>query len=340
MRNVILGTVAGLVLGTAGALAYSHFVNDGQLADLQAQLDAANAKLAKEAQDKQQLASETSSVSDQIDQLQATNADLKKQLDEAKKASAASTSQEINPLTLADMMRGMMRGGFQGQQQRLFLLQHRLNLTPDQAAAIKAAMESDARIRTEIARQMFRGGKLDPADAAKANTLDQTVATVLTPEQQTAYRQVQAEEQAGRADTMATMQMNQMAPLLQLSDSQKDQVEQALYQVQASAPDPASLVTNPSAPLVIMAQAQATQTALSKVLSQEQLDLYQQEGQAMAQARNGANGARGGGNGGNGGNGGGGNGGGNNPGGAPAGNTAPAVSPSTAPPPPPQPPSQ
>ena len=95
-------------------------------------------------------------------------------------------------------------------------------------------------------RQMFSGGKVDPQAVASANTLDQTLASVLTPEQQTAYQQVQADENASRADTAATIQMNQVAPLLQLSDAQKDAVFNALYQVQTTAPNTSDVMANPA----------------------------------------------------------------------------------------------
>jgi hypothetical protein len=318
MKTAIIGTVAGLLLGTLGALAYSHMAADQALSDLQAQLDAANAKLAKTSQDRQQMASETSSVADQIDQLQASNDDLKKQLAEAKSSTTVATveapAQEVNPMTLTDIMRGAMRGGFQNPNQRMFLLQSRLHLSPDQANTIKAAMQADARTRGEMMRQMFgRGGRggggqgggpggpggpgggaptgtVDPALAAKANTLDQTLATVLTPQQRAAYQQVQTEEQAARADTQATAQMNQLAPLLQLTDAQKDQMVQQLYQIQMQAPDPGTMMTNPNAAAMLTQQAQATQSVYSKVLNAQQLDLYQQEGQAVTQNRQGRNG--------------------------------------------------
>jgi len=302
MRNAILGTVAGLLVGTMGALAYGHYLGEGKLlADLQAQLDAANAKLAKATQEKQQLTNETTGVSDQVDQLAASNEDLKRQLDDLKKAPPpVPAAPAINPLTLAGMMRSMMRGGLQNQQ-RFFLLQSRLNLTPDQAAAIKAAMDADAQTRRTLMQQMFRNnGKIDPTAAPNANTLDQTLASVLTPQQQTAYQQVQADEQTSRADTSATTQVNQVAPLLQLSDSQKDQVFNALYQVQMSAPDPATLLTNPNAASIMTAQAQATQNALAQVLTPAQMALYQQAGQTLS-APGGGRFGRGGGGGGGGG---------------------------------------
>jgi Spy/CpxP family protein refolding chaperone len=202
-------------------------------------------------------------------------------------------------MTRAGMMMSMFRGGMHGQQ-RLFLLKSRLHLSADQEAAIKAAMDADGKARRALARQMFGGGKVDPQAAANADTLDKTLASVLTPEQQAAYQQVQADEKTSRADTEATVQVNQVTPLLQLSDSQKEQVFNALYQVQASAPDPISLMTNPNAATVIAAQAQATQDALAKVLTPDQMALYQQEGQTVSQFGGFGGGRRGGGNGGGG----------------------------------------
>lgn len=288
----------GLVLGMAGALAYNQLAADGQLAALQSQLDAANASLAKISKDKQQLASETTGVSDQVDQLQASNADLKKQLNDLKNAAPAPEQPSLNPAALARMMMGMMRGGNFGTQQRMFLLQSRLKLTPDQASAIKAAMEADAQKQRELGRAMFRGEKIDPQAAAAAHTLDQTLNAILSPDQQAAYKQVQADEQASRASTSATVQMNQVAPLLQLTDSQKDQVYTQLYQIQMAAPDPTSLMTNPNAPSILTNQAQATQAALAKVLTTDQMALYQQEAASMPTFTGGrrGNGGNGGGN--------------------------------------------
>ena len=341
MIKAILGVVAGLMLGTAGALAYSHYLGDGALlADLQAQLDAANDKLAKAGEEKQSLASETSGVSAQVDQLESSNEALKKQIEDLKSNAPAATvapAPAINPMMLMGMMRGMMRGGMQGQQ-RMLLLQSRLHLTPDQATAIKAAMDADNKARRDLMQQMFRnGGKVDPQAAANANSLDRVLATTLTPEQELAYKQVQSDEQASRADTQATIQIDQMMPLLQLTDAQKDQVYNSIYQAQLTAPDPTSLMGNPNAASVMMAQAKATQDAMTKVLTPDQMTLFQQEAQAMPQfggpgGQGGRRGQNGGGPGGGGPGGGGPNGGGGN--GAPAGATltsaaTPAPAPAT-----------
>ncbi len=322
MRNVILGSIVGLILGTAGALAYSQYVENSRVADLQAQLDAANAKLAKDAQVGKSLSQETSSVSDQIDHLQATNDDLRKQIEDLKSGAPASGMAAggvtVNPLTVAGIMRGMMRSGMQGQN-RMLLLQTRLHLTPDQAAKIKAAMDADNRARGEAMRAMFRnGGKPDPNAAPPANSLDQTLVATLSPSQQMEYKKVQADEQTSRAETAATIQMDQMAPLLQLSDAQKDQVSSALYQLQISQPDPVTLISNPDAMSVLASQAKNTEEVMAKVLTPDQMGVYQQAGQAFTQF-GGAGGFGGGGFGGRGrGNGGGGN-------AAPAAAVTPAV---------------
>jgi hypothetical protein len=286
MKTAILGTIVGLALGTVGALAYSHYLGDGKLlADLQAQLDAANANLAKIADDKKQLAQETTGVSSQVDQLQADNADLRKQVQDLKSGApsaeatpAPADQQQQNLTALARVMMGAFRGGNNNPQQRMLLLKTRLKLTPDQEAQIKAAMDADNQKRRELMQQMFRNnGKIDPQAAAMANSLDQTLNAILTPEQQTAYKQVQADEQAARANTMATAQVNQISPLLQLNDAQKDQIFNSLYQVSSSTPDPATLFTNPNAASAFASQAQAMQTAMAKALTPDQLALYQQQ---------------------------------------------------------------
>jgi len=318
MRKIVLGTLAGLIVGTVGALAYSHYLGDGSLlADLQSRLDAANADLATAKADKTQLSKETTGVSEQIDELSASNADLRKQLEVAHGPPPAASAPPLNPATLAGMLMGMMRGGggpFQAQQ-RLFVMQSRLNLTPDQTAKIKAAMDADNKARRDLMRSRFQnGGKVDPVAAAAANTLDATLASVLSPYQQTQYQQLQADEKASRAETSATAQVDGLMPLLQLTDSQKDQAMQSLYQAQLTAPDPQSLIADPNAMTSLANQAQSTQAALAKVLNPGQLALYQREAQVTADALASFQGGRRGGNGGNNG--------GNN--GGPQGNAVPA----------------
>jgi hypothetical protein len=306
MRNIILGAIAGLVLGSAVALAYSDYVADVKLADLQAQLDAANEKLAKAAKDHKPAPPELTAATEQIDELQATNDDLKKQLAAAKSAPAVTQAPPaFNPMMLMGMMRGM-RGGLGGGPGRMLLLQTRLHLTADQTAKLRAAMAADDKARRAAFEQRRQngGGPPNPQDFAKFNTFDQTLDSILTPDQKTAYQQVQADEQSSRAETAATIQVNTMAPLLQLTDAQKDQISSALYETQMSSPDPMTLMGNPNAATIMAQQAKAAQDALTKVLTPDQQTVYQQAAQVLNDFGGGPGGGRqrgngGGGNGGN-----------------------------------------
>ena len=313
MRNIIFGTVAGLLLGSIVALAYDHYMGDGsQLADLQAQLDAANTKLAKAEADQKFLKEQYNSETEQLNQVLAN-----KQQPDASGASPAA-SPAATPLTVGgiqvtpDMVRGFMAmmsrggpgGGFRTPQQRIFLLQNRLKLDPDQAKAIKAAMDADEAARREVFREARQNRQPpDPAALAAADTLDKTLDSVLTPSQQVQYQQVQADEKQARAEISATQQVDNMMPLLQLSDDQKGKLMNSLYQQQLSAPDAGSMATNPNPLGALAQQGQAVDSAMKNVLSPDQYALYQQNQQVQGQAMNnfGFGGRRGNNNGGNGG---------------------------------------
>jgi hypothetical protein len=340
MKNAflgIVGAVAGLALGVAGALAYSHDFGDGKLlADLQAQLDDAKARLAKSEADKKLLQEQATGEGDQLTQLVTSNESLKKQLASQGQTPVAApvATPALNPALIGAIM-GMMRGGpGRSPEQRMFLMQTRLKLSPDQSAKIKAAMDADQQARRDLFRQARENGtRPDAAAIAATNTLDKTLATVLSPAQQQQYQQLQSDEKAARAETSATQQVDQMMPLLQLTDDQKGKAMNAIYQQQLAAADPATLMANPAAAVpVLTSQGEQTQTALKSVLSPDQYAIYQQDQQVMAQAAaNFGGGGRNRGNG-NGGNGGGNNGTPTNGGGAPpAVAAAPAPAPAAAP---------
>jgi len=287
MRSLLLCTVAGLAIGAIGALGYSHFLGEGkQLVDLQAELSKESASLAKVTQKSQQAKTETDAMSAQIQQLTATKEDLKKQLDEVKSASAAApASPAANPMT--DLVKAQMARQY---ETKLLLLKSRLHLTPEQEAAVKAAMDQEEKRTEESASKMFSGGKIDPqtmaAEFKDVKTVDQTLNDILTPEQKTAYQQMQADQKNSAAEMMATVEMNQISPLLQLSDSQKDQVYSALAQVQSDSTDPnwiknnvANISTNPLA--ILDAQAKAKEDALAKILTPDQLATYHQQAQSQ-----------------------------------------------------------
>jgi hypothetical protein len=304
MRNIILGTIAGLLIGAAGALGYSQLAGDGNaLADLQSKLNDVNAKLAKAQADEKFLKEQNNSESAQLDEVLKS-----KQAGATTDAGAAAAAPAGNPLTIGgttitpDMIRGFMAmmgrgpgGGFRSPEQRAFLLQARLKLTPDQAKAIKDAMDADQKARRDAYRAARQnGGQVDPAALAAANSLDKTMASVLSPSQQVQYQQVQSDEKQARAESQATQQVDNMMPLLQLSDDQKSKLMNSLYQQQLSAPDmggpgaPGGFGGGPGGgggnPLAALAQqGQAVSAAMKSVLSPDQYALYQQNEQVQQQ---------------------------------------------------------
>jgi hypothetical protein len=320
MRNALLGTVAGLLVGSAGALAYSHYAGDGsQVATLQSQIDSLTKKLAATQSDEAYLREQYKSETDQLNQVLNSKPPTAASGGDTSQASTpAATPLSIGGVTITpDMIRGFMAmagrggpggGGFRSPEQRMLVLQSRLKLTPDQAKSLKDAMAADQQARRDAYRQARESGQMpDPAAMASINSFDRTMASVLSPTQQVQYQQEQADEKTARAETAATAQVDNLMPLLQLSDDQKEKAMTALYQQQLSAPDPGNPGNNQN-PLGTMAQqGQAIETAMKSVLTSDQYALYQQNEQLQQQGfANFANGGgrRGGNNGGNGGGGG------------------------------------
>jgi hypothetical protein len=288
MKSLLLA-LACLAIGGLGALGYSHYLGEGkQLAELQDELNAANASLAKVTQDSQQAKSETDAMSAQIQQLTSTKEDLTHQMADLKSTSAAAAAPPApNPMA---GMAGVMKTALANQYEtKLLLLKSRLHLTPEQEAAVKAAMDEEEKQAEEMATKMLSGGKIDPqamADLKNIKSVDQTLNDILTPDQKTAYQQMQTDQKDSNAEMTATVEMNQVAPLLQLNDSQKDQVYSALAQVQIDTQDPkwiknnvTNMSTDPAA--ILDAQAKAKEDALSKILTPDQLAIYHQQAQSQ-----------------------------------------------------------
>jgi hypothetical protein len=283
MRGILLAVV-GLLLGALGALGYSHYLGEGkQLADAQAALADAQASLMKAASDAKQAKTESKALSDQVNQLTASKDDLQKQLDAAK-TTAAAPAPAANPF---GKMGGMMKAALAGKtESQLLMLKMRLHLTPEQEAAVKAALEA---LNDSVAKT-FASGRFDSAtavaEAKNHKSLDQTLDEILTPEQKTEYAQIKTEQKNSSAEMMASVQLNQMAPGLNLTDTQKDQVYSALAQTQLQSLDPDWIKANinandPSA--LLDARNKAQDDAMAKILTPDQLVIYQQQQQSDRQ---------------------------------------------------------
>jgi hypothetical protein len=290
MRGAIIGVIC-LLLGAAGALAYSHYLGEGQqLAAANDQVGTLQAELAK-ANDGAKLAkSENDALTGQVQQLIASKDQLQKQVDDAK-GPAVPAPQGLSSMFGGGDMAGMVKAQIgQMNDEKLRMLEKRLHLTPDQVAKIKAAMDAESKRTEEMTTKMFSGQKVDfkslTANGQGIESAEQTIQDVLTPDQKTAYQQMKSDQKTSAAESMASMEMNQVAPLLNLSDSQKDQVETALYQVQLNTQDPSwiqknasNVASNPTA--ILNAQEKAKEDALASILTPDQLVTYKQQAQAQ-----------------------------------------------------------
>lgn len=284
MRGAILAIV-GMALGALAALGYSHYFGEGkQLVDLQSQLAKSQSDLAS-AQETSKLAKkENDALADQVQQLITTKNQLQKQVS----AGAHSTGITIpmppgfNRTDMAGMVKAQMN---QTNETKLRALEMRLHLTPEQVARIKAVMDAESERTAGMSAKLLAGQKIDyqslMKDARNFQSTDQVLQEILTPEQKTAYQQMQSDERTSSAESMASMQMNQVAPLLNLSENQKDQVESALYQVQMNSEDPKWIQKNtstPGDPTVLMdAEEKAKEDALAPILTPDQMAAYKQQ---------------------------------------------------------------
>jgi len=285
MRGAIFG-LAGLIVGALAALGYSHFVGEGrQAADLQDQVAKLQADLASAKNTTVLAKQENTALADQVQQLIASKNKLEKQANDETNAPGI-TMPVPQGFSSSDMAGIMKQQLAQMNDEKLRMWESRLHLTPEQVAKLRAAMDAESDRAQAMGAKMFSGQKVDiqsmMKDAGKFKSVEQTLQDILTPDQKTAYKAVQAEQKKTQAETTASMEMNQVAPLLNLSENQKDQVESALYQVQIDSQDPKWMQQHgsgtPGDPTSYMdAELKAKEDALSSILTPDQMAAYKQQ---------------------------------------------------------------
>lgn len=278
MRNVLLGALAGLVSGIFGMLIYGQQFGDGaKLTQMQADLDAANAKLAKAAQEGK---SKSEALSNQVQELTSSNDELKHQIEGLKKASAPAPQPGMGAEMRATMMKVRT-------DQEMLLWKARLHLTPEQEATLRAAMEKRNQLIEEMEAARSSGQSIDPqalADLRSMKSPEQMLDDMLTPDQKTAYQQLKDDQKKSQAETAATSSMNQIAPLLQLTDAQKDQVYSVLYQSQIDSQNGMNAIhSSADYSSFLNTQAKAKEDALAKILTPDQMAIYHQQNQSQLQ---------------------------------------------------------
>lgn len=171
-------------------------------------------------------------------------------------------------------------------------LKSRLNLTPEQTAAVERYYEDLADMQMSAARAMVEGKRPDPEElsekmremGSEADVLQE----ILTEEQFEAYEAFQEEERVQQKEMMALHQTNQLSSAIPMSEDQKDQVYAIFYDQDtirlqdevATSDDPMQRVTEYQ-----RARLEAVKEKLREVLTEEQIAAWaeQQEAQLKMQ---------------------------------------------------------
>jgi hypothetical protein len=270
---LLLGTIFGVIVGAGGMLAYQHFAGSGrELMETRGNLAAVTGSAATEKAQVQTLRDQIKTQTEHIEQLQKDKKELAAKLEQASPATKKTSA-------MSKMIASTMANQ---REKELLALKTRLQLTPEQEALLKKIIEEEAAQTNAMTEKMMKGEKVDLSSAKNMKSLEQELEKILTPEQKTEYEALKEEEKKNRMETMATFEMNQVAPMLGLNEEQKDQFFNAIYQAEQTLQDPEWTKKNRTGdskdPLShLKLRQQAKKEAAAKVLTPEQLDTYSKQ---------------------------------------------------------------
>jgi len=172
----------------------------------------------------------------------------------------------------------LMRGVVDG---RLNLLRERLNLSPEQEAIVRTALDEALRTGLEHLRRL-RDGEATYDDVPTlqewTKALEDQILANLTPEQQTAYQQYQQAEQQGNARMAANTELLLVQGSLGLSPEQQDAMFSVLYDLSLRSmdTDPQAHAGRPRDPVAALEwEAAQKRQALQGVLTPAQMANYE-----------------------------------------------------------------
>ena len=129
---------------------------------------------------------------------------------------------------LSKMMKDKQRAKFDA---RIAVLVDKLNLTPAQEAELRAQMEKQLESVGDIFNPGVRGGASSPMDIASLLTgdgMDDTLADILTPEQEEEYDALKKRERDNKVEASALKNLAKLS-FLDMSQEQKDAAYDILY---------------------------------------------------------------------------------------------------------------
>ena len=194
---------------------------------------------------------------------------------ELAKQDAANGTNETSG-AMGELMKSAIEQQMQG---RLTRMKEKLHLTPEQAKAIEDIFMEQARTSASMMQKVM-SGKMAKEDMAKvreaAANPGQSIEALLTPEQQTAYKELQHEETLGSARLVANSEVLQMQSALGLSQEQQDKMFAAIYdQTVAQLTDPPIAGVANTAD-VMQAMIERKLKALEPILNADQMEKYRQ----------------------------------------------------------------
>ena len=175
-------------------------------------------------------------------------------------------------------MSGMMKAVMEQQVEgKISAMKAKLNLTPDQEAAIRNILTNQLGRVSEMTQKLLKG-ELTKEEMAKMGkqpiSENAQIKALLTPDQATAYDEYQAEEKANNARLMANSELLQMQSSLQLTADEQDKVFAVLTE-QAQAQFDAKNTNSGQGFELIRNQAAKKAEALRAVLTADQFERYQ-----------------------------------------------------------------
>ena len=173
---------------------------------------------------------------------------------------------------------------------RIERMKAKLNLAPDQEAALRDIIKAQAKQASEAMQMVFSGRlnkeKMDQLDAANGNP-EERIKALLTPEQQAVYQEFQNEEILTGTRAAVDSEYRQLHAVLGLSQEQETRFYQAIYQQTMAMVDPVTTtkLSSDAEQLRLQSSRDQTLAALERVLSAEQLAAYRQQQEMQTRLR-------------------------------------------------------
>ncbi|MES2709778.1 MAG: hypothetical protein V4726_24485 [Verrucomicrobiota bacterium] len=178
---------------------------------------------------------------------------------------------------------------------RILALKTKLNLTPEQETAVRAAMDKGSADREALreagdARRRNGGEETDKtrqADMAKFAALEtaqeKAITDLMTEDQLAAYDQYKTEQKATQVESRANQQLNDLQGKLSLTDEQKDAAFQFYADQEQNGFDPGKIAAEGGDPRKYFEERQKqTLEAMRQILTAEQYELYSKQEEARS----------------------------------------------------------